>query len=218
MKKILTTVLLFTLVLSGCGSKSNSTQSTNSQTIDSLTTLPPIQNEQNPIATIDVDGYGAMKFELFPDVDQSTKNFIELANNGFYNGLTFHRLIPDFVIQGGDPQGTGMGGPGYSIKGEFKNNGVENNHKHQIGSLAFARSTQPNSAGSQFYIVTGSNVENLDGQYAVFGQMIEGLDVLKQLNQAPTEGELPVPTIKINSISIDTKGVDYGTVEKLPNV
>ena len=217
MKKIITTILIFCFVISGCSSETTN-QSTNTKTIESITTLPAITNEQNPIATINVNGYGTMKFELFADVDQSTKNFIELANSGFYNGLTFHRLIPDFVIQGGDPQGTGMGGPGYAIKGEFANNGVENNHIHQIGSLAFARSSQPDSAGSQFYIVTGTNVSNLDGQYAVFGQLVEGLDVLKELNKAPTEGELPVPTITIDSITIDTKGVNYDPVEKLPNV
>ena len=119
MKKIITTILIFCFVISGCSSETTN-QSTNTKTIESITTLPAITNEQNPIATINVNGYGTMKFELFADVDQSTKNFIELANSGFYNGLTFHRLIPDFVIQGGDPQGTGMGGPGYAIKGDRK--------------------------------------------------------------------------------------------------
>lgn len=196
MKKIILLVLtFFGISLSGCGNK---------------------QETNNPIATIEVDGYGTMKFELFPDVTQTTNNFINLANSGFYNGLTFHRLVKDFMIQGGDPAGDGTGGPGYSIKGEFNKNGIVNEHKHEIGAIAMARSSDPNSAGSQFYIVTGNDAKSLEGSYAVFGKLIEGKDVLDKLNNAPVDNqtELLTPPIKITSIVVDTKGVNYPEPEK----
>ncbi len=170
----------------------------------------------NPIATIQIDGYEDMTFVLFPDkAPESVNNFIELANSGFYDGLTFHRIVTDFVLQGGDPEGTGTGGPGYSIKGEFKNNGVENDLTHQKGALAMARSQDNDSAGSQFYICF-DDVKNLDGDYAVFGYMLSGEETLDKINKeiSTSSGE-PKEELKIKSIKVDTKGKDYPAPNKL---
>ncbi len=134
-----------------------------------------------PIVTIEMESGGVIKAELYPDVAPITvENFVSLIEKGFYNGLTFHRNIPGFVIQGGCPEGTGMGGPGYSIKGEFASNGVENNLKHTRGVLSMARATDPNSAGSQFFIMH-DDASYLDGEYAAFGMVIEGMDVVDQI-------------------------------------
>ncbi len=170
----------------------------------------------NPIATIQIDGYEDMTFVLFPDkAPQSVYNFIELANSGFYDGLTFHRIVTDFVLQGGDPEGTGIGGPGYSIKGEFKNNGVDNDLTHQKGAIAMARSQDNDSAGSQFYICF-DDVKNLDGDYAVFGYMLSGEETLDEINKniSSSSGE-PKEELKIKSIKVDTKGKEYSSPNKL---
>ncbi len=170
----------------------------------------------NPIATIQIDGYEDMTFVLFPDkAPESVNNFIELANSGFYDGLTFHRIVTDFVLQGGDPEGTGIGGPGYSIKGEFKNNGVDNDLTHQKGAIAMARSQDNDSAGSQFYICF-DDVKNLDGDYAVFGYMLSGEETLDAINKniSSSSGE-PKEELKIKSIKVDTKGKEYSSPNKL---
>ncbi|MGL5021139.1 MAG: peptidylprolyl isomerase, partial [Mycoplasmatales bacterium] len=178
--------------------------------------VPEIIVNENPIATIDVEGYGTMTFELFAnDAPQSVYNFIELANTGFYDGLIFHRIVKDFVVQGGDPEGTGVGGPGYSIKGEFTSNGIANPNKHDIGTLAMARSQENDSAGSQFYIVSGEQGKSLSADYAAFGKIITGQEVLDALNNAHLEGETPAPVIKMNSIKIDTKGTTFPSPNKL---
>ena len=136
---------------------------------------------ENPVVTIEMENGGIITAELYPDVaPQSVYNFISLANSGFYDGLIFHRVIPGFMIQGGCPEGTGMGGPGYCIKGEFLFNGVDNKLKHKRGVLSMARAQSPNSAGSQFYLCLGPQ-HNLDSGYTVFGQTIEGKDVIGQL-------------------------------------
>ncbi len=146
-----------------------------------------LEIKENPVATIDVDGYGVMEFELFPkDTPQTVYNFIALAEEGFYDGLTFHRFVADFMIQGGDPEGTGTGGPGYTIKGEFPANGVKNPNKHEKGALAMARSTDMNSGGSQFYITVAdlasqSQYDYMDTDYAVFGQIISGEEILDEI-------------------------------------
>lgn len=177
---------------------------------------PELVVEENPVATIVVKDYGTMTFELYPnDAPQTVYNFIELANSGFYNGLTFHRLIEDFVIQGGDPDGTGTGGPGYTIEGEFPSNGVANPHQHEVGTLAMARSQDPNSAGSQFYIVTGEEGTSLSEDYTAFGMITSGQEVLTALNTAPVNGETPTEPIIIESVTVDTKGVEYPSPEKL---
>ena len=135
----------------------------------------------NPIITIQMKDGGIMKAELYPDIAPETvKNFVDLAAKGFYNGLIFHRVIPGFMIQGGDPQGTGMGGPGYTIKGEFTDNGFRNDLKHTRGVLSMARTMDPDSAGSQFFIMH-ADAPYLDGNYAAFGEIVEGLDVVDEI-------------------------------------
>ena len=141
----------------------------------------------NPIITSQMKDGGVMKAELYPDIaPESVKNFVDLASKGFYNGLIFHRVIPGFMIQGGDPEGTGMGGPGYSIKGEFTANGFRNDLKHTRGVLSMARAMDPNSAGSQFFIMH-EDYPSLDGQYAAFGKLIEGIEVVDEIANVRTD-------------------------------
>ena len=141
----------------------------------------------NPVITIQMKDGGVMKAELYPEIAPITvKNFVDLAAKGFYNGLIFHRVIPGFMIQGGDPQGTGMGGPGYTIKGEFSANGVRNDLKHTRGVLSMARAMDPDSADSQFFIMH-ENSPHLDGQYAAFGKVIEGIEVVDKIASVKTD-------------------------------
>ncbi|MBQ6302468.1 MAG: peptidylprolyl isomerase [Clostridiales bacterium] len=141
----------------------------------------------NPIVTIQMKDGGVMKAELYPDIAPVTvKNFVDLAAKGFYNGLIFHRVIPDFMIQGGDPEGTGAGGPGYTIKGEFTDNGFRNDLKHTRGVLSMARTMDPDSAGSQFFIMH-ADYPYLDGQYAAFGKLIEGIEVVDKIASVKTD-------------------------------
>ena len=141
----------------------------------------------NPIITIQMKDGSIMKAELYPDIAPATvKNFTDLAGKGFYNGLIFHRVIPGFMIQGGDPEGTGMGGPGYTIKGEFTSNGFRNDLKHTRGVLSMARAMDPNSAGSQFFIMHEDS-PHLDGQYAAFGKIIEGIEVVDKIASVRTD-------------------------------
>jgi len=140
----------------------------------------------NPIITIEMENGGIIRAELYPEIAPITvENFVKLASEGFYDGLIFHRVIPGFMIQGGDPTGTGMGGPGHTIKGEFRMNGVVNNIKHERGVLSMARSMMPNSAGSQFFIMHKTS-PHLDGQYAAFGRVIEGIEVVDEIASTPT--------------------------------
>ena len=142
---------------------------------------------QNPIITFEMENGDIMKAELYPQVAPNTvNNFISLVNKGFYDGLIFHRVINGFMIQGGDPEGTGMGGPGYGIKGEFAQNGFANDLKHSAGVLSMARSMMPNSAGSQFFIMH-EDAPHLDGQYAAFGKVVEGMDVVDEIASAKTD-------------------------------
>lgn len=141
----------------------------------------------NPIVTIQMKDGGVMKAELYPEIAPITvQNFIDLASKGFYNGLIFHRVIPGFMIQGGDPQGTGMGGPGYTIKGEFTANGFRNDLRHTRGVLSMARAMDPNSAGSQFFIMHEDS-PHLDGQYAAFGKLIEGIEEVDKICSVKTD-------------------------------
>ena len=172
--------------------------------------------ETNPIVTIEMETGEIMKLELYPELaPESVHNFISLAQDGFYNGVIFHRVIPGFMIQGGDPGGTGTGGPGYSIKGEFAANGVENTLPHTRGVLSFARSTMPNSAGSQFFIMHKDS-PHLDGQYAAFGHMIEGIEVVDMIAESEcNHNDRPVVEKKMKSVTVDTKGVEYPAPNKL---
>ena len=170
---------------------------------------------ERPVATIGMANGDVMRLELYPDVAPNTvANFIELANAGFYDGLIFHRVIPGFMIQGGDPTGTGMGGPGYSIKGEFSGNGFENDLSHERGVISMARAMDPDSAGSQFFIMH-ADYPPLDGQYAAFGRVIEGIEAVDHVAETQTDAnDRPVEDQVIQSIRVETFGVEY-TVEKL---
>ena len=169
-----------------------------------------------PIATIEIKDYGTIEAELYPHLAPNTvNNFIELSNNNFYNGLIIHRVVKDFVLQGGDPEGTGMGGPGYSISGEFEKNGFRNDIKHEAGVLSMARSQHPDSAGSQFFIVT-KDALNLDKNYAAFGKVTKGMDIVEDINNVEVgDMDKPVNNILIESISVDTKGVEYPDAVKI---
>lgn len=169
----------------------------------------------NPIVTINMEDGSVIKAELYPDIaPNSVNNFISLIKNGFYNGLIFHRVIKGFMIQGGCPEGTGMGGPGYSIKGEFASNGVKNNLKHTKGVLSMARAMSPNSAGSQFFIMH-EDAPHLDGEYAAFGKVIEGMDVVDKIaNEATDYSDRPLSEQKIKTVTVDTLGVEYPQPEK----
>lgn len=169
----------------------------------------------NPIVTIEMENGGIIKVELYPHIAPNTvNNFISLINKGFYNGVGFHRVIEGFMIQGGCPDGTGMGGPGYSIKGEFTGNGFTNNLKHERGVLSMARTMDPNSAGSQFFIMH-KNSPHLDGQYASFGRVIEGMDVVDEIATTQTGwGDKPKTPQTMKSVTVDTLGKDYPEVEK----
>ena len=181
--------------------------------IDDEVRTPP---KELPIATIVIKDYGTVKAELYPHIAPNTvNNFISLANSGFYNELTFHRVIKDFMIQGGDPEGSGMGGPGYRIKGEFTKNKFKNDLKHTEGILSMARSQSKNSAGSQFFIMT-KDAPHLDGQYASFGKVISGMNIIHEIENTQTgSGDKPIKDIIIESIKVDTKGITYPEPEKI---
>lgn len=169
----------------------------------------------NPIVTFSTTK-GTMKAELYPDVAPNTvNNFISLVKSGFYNGTIFHRIIPGFMIQGGDPDGTGMGGPDYSIKGEFSQNGFKNDLKHVKGVLSMARSMRPNSAGSQFFIMV-ENAPHLDGQYAAFGKLIEGDDVAQAIVSSKRDyQDRPYDDVVMETVTVDTFGTEYPQPETL---
>ena len=170
----------------------------------------------NPTFKITMENGAVMEGELYPEIaPQSVYNFIDLCNHNFYDGLIFHRVIPGFMIQGGCPEGTGMGGPGYCIKGEFFFNGVKNDLKHKRGVLSMARSQSPNSAGSQFFLMH-ENSPHLDGQYAAFGKVTSGLEVIDAIASVKTNyQDRPLEDQKIASITVDTHGETYPEPKKL---
>ena len=170
---------------------------------------------QNPIVTITMENGDVMKAELYPEIAPNTvNNFISLVKKGFYNGLIFHRVIPGFMIQGGCPEGTGMGGPGYSIKGEFARNGFVNELRHTPGVLSMARAMNPNSAGSQFFIMHAA-APHLDGEYAAFGKLTEGLEVVDKIAMVPTNwSDRPMTRQGIESMTVETFGVEYPEPEQ----
>ena len=169
---------------------------------------------QNPIITFEMENGDIMKAELYPQVAPNTvNNFISLVNKGFYDRLIFHRVINGFMIQGGDPEGTGMGGPGYGIKGEFAQNGFANDLKHSAGVLSMARSMMPNSAGSQFFIMH-KDAPHLDGAYAAFGKIIEGMDVVNKIAEVATDySDRPMEDQRMKTVTVETFGVDYDEPE-----
>lgn len=203
-KGFLASILAGALALVGCSSNNNS--------VDEVRTPP----KELPVATIVFKDFGTVEVELYPHIAPNTvNNFISLSNNGFYDGLTFHRIIKDFMIQGGDPDGTGMGGPGYSIKGEFTNNKFKNDLAHTEGIISMARSQNKNSAGSQFFIVT-KDAPHLDGQYASFGKVISGMDIIHEIENVETDNnDKPIKDIIIESVKVDTKGINYNEPDKM---
>ena len=171
---------------------------------------------QNPIVTFVMENGDTFKAELYPDIaPQSVNNFVSLIKKGFYDGLIFHRVIPGFMIQGGDPEGTGMGGPGYSIKGEFASNGFKNDLKHTKGVLSMARSMFPDSAGSQFFIMHETS-PHLDGEYAAFGKITEGQDVVDAIAVVDTDhSDRPKTPQVMKTVTVETFGVEYPEPEKM---
>lgn len=176
-------------------------------------------NTDNPVVALDIEGYGSVVVELYPDVAPNTvNNFISLVKSGFYDNNTFHRLMPGFVLQGGDPTGTGTGGPGYHIKGEFTNNGFKNDLKHEKGVISMARATENDSAGSQFFIMLGK-ADYLDNNYASFGRVIDGMDIVEAIEKRenvsdPTSGKL-ARNLVLKKAVIDLKGKEYPDVVKV---
>ena len=171
---------------------------------------------QNPVVTFTMENGDVIKAELYPDIAPiSVNNFIDLIQHNFYDGLIFHRVIPGFMIQGGDPEGTGMGGPGYSIRGEFAQNGYPNDLKHTEGVLSMARSMHPNSAGSQFFIMH-KDAPHLDGAYAAFGKVIEGMENVNKIAETATDySDRPLEDQVIKTVTVETFGVDYPAPEKI---
>lgn len=171
---------------------------------------------KNPIVTIEMENGKLIKIELYPDVSPNTvNNFISLVKKGFYKGTIFHRIIPGFMIQGGDPEGTGMGGPGYSIKGEFSSNNFENNLKHEKGVISMARTMDPDSAGSQFFIMT-DDAPHLDGQYAAFGKVIEGIEEVDRIVlQKRDYNDRPYEDQKMKNVTVETFGEEYEEPQKV---
>jgi len=220
MKKItLTMMLIIVLVMSlvACGEETETSQiGTSKATEENQEEQREENNNQeekemtNPVVTIELESGKVIKAELYPEIaPNSVNNFISLINSGYYDGLIFHRVIRGFMIQGGCPDGNGMGGPGYQIPGEFTNNGFENNLTHAPGVLSMARSMAPDSAGSQFFIMHEKS-PHLDGEYAAFGQVIEGMDVVNEIAETATDGaDKPVEEQKIQKMTVDTFGETY---------
>ena len=170
----------------------------------------------NPIVTFEMENGDIMKAELYPEIAPNTvNNFISLVQNGFYDGLIFHRVIRGFMIQGGCPDGTGMGGPGYTIKGEFSQNGFANDLRHTEGVLSMARAMHPDSAGSQFFIMH-KNSPHLDGAYAAFGKITEGMDIVNKIAETATDySDRPLEEQKMKKVTVDTMGVEYPSPERV---
>jgi len=210
------------MLMTGCaGNSSNSSNSAgteNGTANETPNETPNAPNDKLPIATIEMENGGTIKLELYPEVAPNTvANFISLAKKGFYDGVIFHRVIEGFMIQGGDPEGTGKGGPGYMIKGEFTNNGFKNDLKHVRGVISMARQggNRTNTAGSQFFIME-QDVAQLDGDYAAFGQVIQGMETVDKIVAVQTDrDDKPLENQTIKKITIDTKGIDYPEPEKV---
>jgi peptidyl-prolyl cis-trans isomerase B (cyclophilin B) len=218
---ILFLFLAITLLLFAAGCSSGSDQPEKSDDkADTADTkqqgeAAPSYEKDSPLVTITMENGDTIKLELYPEIAPNTvDNFISLAEEGFYDGLIFHRVIPGFMIQGGDPEGNGTGGPGYSIKGEFSSNGFENDLNHDRGVISMARSQDPDSAGSQFFIMAEESL-HLNGDYAAFGQVIDGMDTVDTIvNAKRDQQDRPEKEQKIKKVEVDTKGHDYPEPEK----
>ena len=205
MKKVITLVML-ALILASCskGEQKDMEEMMNKET--------------NPVVTIIMENDDKIEIELYPEIAPNTvHNFISLVEKGYYDGVIFHRVIPGFMVQGGDPDGTGTGGPGYAIKGEFTSNGFENPLEHDRGVISMARTMAPDSAGSQFFIMTEKS-PHLDGEYAAFGKVISGMENVDKIVQAPTDHAdrpLVMAEQKMKKVTVDTKGIEYPEPEKM---
>lgn len=200
-------LIVLMLIIYGCQSDVENSNEPNNTTNNN--------DEEKPLVTMTMEDGGEIEIELYPNKASNTvNNFIALIEDDFYDGLIFHRVIPDFMIQGGDPEGTGMGDPGYSIKGEFSSNDFDNDLKHEPGILSMARSQDPDSAGSQFFIVTGDG-SHLDGDYAAFGKVIDGMDVVEDIEAEETDNnDKPKTDQIIESMSVDLNGYQAEEPEK----
>ncbi len=208
MKRILSLVLVLSLVLAtGCQAKKPATETGGTEVTG---------GSAGPTVTMSIKNYGDIVLELDPVAAPNTvKNFLSLANDGFYDGLTFHRVISGFMIQGGDPDGVGTGGPGYSIKGEFNSNGFENPIQHARGVISMARAQSPDSAGSQFFIMHADSFF-LDGEYAAFGKVISGIEVVDKIAEVEKDTmDKPVVDVIIEKMTVDAKGFDFSNVETI---
>lgn len=214
---IMIAILLVTnfIFLIGCGLLKTTNNNTENILNDNMN-KQEIKDEDSPIVFINIKNYGIIEAKLYPNIAPNTvNNFIELANSGFYDRMTFHRVIKDFMIQGGCPNGTGTGEPGYSIKGEFTNNGFNNKLKHEEGVISMARSKNPDSAGSQFFIVTKDS-PHIDKEYSAFGKVISGMNIVHEIENIKTDkGDKPLEPIVIESIKVDTKNINYQEPIKL---
>lgn len=230
MKKIavISAILICILIMTACSNSETTSQTEPTSTLKTEQKTKSddtdkfkikegeLKVDKNPIVTITMENGGVITAELYPDVaPQSVCNFISLINQGFYNGLIFHRVIPGFMIQGGDPTGTGMGGPGYSIVGEFNANGFNNKLKHERGVLSMARSQVFDSAGSQFFIMV-EDADYLDGQYAAFGKVLSGMEVADGIVNTETDSQdKPLKEQKIKTVTVDTFGKEYPEPDKI---
>jgi peptidyl-prolyl cis-trans isomerase B (cyclophilin B) len=209
---IFASLIVLLSLLTGCGAGNSDNESNAPQQTAAGGPLDP----NNPIAVIEMENGDKIEIELFPEIAPNTvNNFIALAQQGFYDGLIFHRVIPGFMIQGGDPDGTGAGGPGYSIKGEFASNGFPNELKHERGVLSMARTNIPDSAGSQFFIMA-ADATHLDGDYAAFGKVYSGFEAVDAIVNAPRgANDRPNEDQVMKKVTIDTKDFTYAEPEKL---
>ncbi|MGV8981751.1 peptidylprolyl isomerase [Clostridium sp.] len=221
LKKVMALFTAFLVIFAvGCSNKDKTKVESNSKVAEKVEPSKEIKtektaNDKNPIVTIEMDDGSIIEVELYPEIAPNTvRNFVSLVQSGFYNGLIFHRVMPGFMIQGGDPQGTGSGGPGYSIAGEFSNNEFENSLKHERGIISMARSEDRNSAGSQFFIMVNA-ASSLDGDYASFGKVIKGMETADKIVSVKTQGTTPITDQKMKKVTVDTFGVKYGEVEKV---
>lgn len=204
-------LLAIIVVLTGCGTAKDSEKTEGKTAKETQETMDYVSKvKENPIVTITMSNDEKIVIELEPTVAPNTvANFIALVKDGFYDGLIFHRVIPDFMIQGGDPKGNGTGGPDYSIDGEFTSNGFENNMKHERGVISMARSDDPNSAGSQFFIMV-REASHLDGKYAAFGKVIAGMETVDAIVGAERDAtNKPLEDQQMKKVEVDTKGFDY---------
>lgn len=206
-------LLLILVLLSACGTKEENSPNKSESTSTSNSDV--VSSDENPIVTITMKDDTEIELELYPQVAPNTvNNFISLVKEGFYDGLTFHRVIPGFMVQGGDPDGKGTGGPGYAIKGEFSSNGYDNALKHERGVISMARAQMPDSAGSQFFIMV-ADAPHLDGEYASFGKVIKGMEIVDDIVAVKRDSaDKPLKDVVMKKVTVDTKGTNYPDPEK----